>query len=73
MKTPRFGTPPAFIVQIDSLMQVLSKSDKYLIKGKFQLKYDMIILDESESLLAHIGEKTMERKEIVFLFSSTPF
>ena len=27
-------------------------------------KYDLIILDESESLLNHFGEKTMQNKEI---------
>ena len=48
------------ICQIDSLMQVLNKNDKYLIEGNFQFKYDMLILDESESLLAHIEEETME-------------
>ncbi len=52
------------IVQLDSLMQVLRKNDKFLIEGKFQLKYDMIILDESESLLAHLDENTMQKKEI---------
>ena len=63
---------PRLIVQIDSLMQVLNKKGKYLIEGKFQLKHDMLILDESESLLAHIDEKTMERKEIdIFNFFNT--
>ena len=53
-------------------MQVLHKNDKFLIEGKFQLKYDMIILDESESLLAHLDEKTMEKKEIeIFSFFHT--
>jgi hypothetical protein len=43
---------------------VLNKNGKYLKEGKFQIKCDVIILDESESLLAHIDEKTMEIKEI---------
>ena len=30
----------------------------------FELHYDMIVLDESESLLCHFDEKTMEKKEI---------
>ncbi|MFM7981037.1 MAG: hypothetical protein ACKPKO_17140, partial [Candidatus Fonsibacter sp.] len=30
----------------------------------FNLKYDMTILDESESLLAHFDEQTMSGKEI---------
>ena len=50
---------PRLIIQIDSLMHLLSGSD-----GSFKKAYDMIIIDESESLLAHIDEKTMEKKEI---------
>ncbi len=61
---PSVWSSKRLIVQIDSLMQVIHKNDKFRIEGKFQLKYDMIILDESESLLAHINETTMERKEI---------
>jgi hypothetical protein len=63
---PSVWNAPRLIVQIDSLMQVLHKNDKVLINGEFQITCDMITLDESESLLAHIDEKTMERKEIVF-------
>ncbi len=49
-------------------------NDKYLIEGKFQLQYDVIILDESESLLALFDEKTIERKEIeIFSFFHTLF
>ena len=67
--TPPFGTPPRLIVQIDSLLHVLQKNDKYITTGSFTAKYDMIILDESESLLAHFDEKTLEGKEInVFNF-----
>ena len=60
---PSVWNAPRLIVQIDSLMQILNKNDGFIINGKFKA-YDMIILDESESLLAHIDEKTMERKEI---------
>ena len=52
------------IVQLDSLWKVLNKSDSYITTGKFNLTYDMVILDESESLLSHFDEKTMEGKEI---------
>ncbi len=62
---PSVWNAPRLIVQIDSLMRVLNKNEKYLIEGKFQLKHDMIILDEPGSLLAHIDEETMERKEMV--------
>ena len=50
---------PKLIIQIDSLMHLWSGNE-----GSFKKAYDMIILDESESLLAHIDEKTMEKKEI---------
>jgi hypothetical protein len=45
------------------LLNVINKNDKYIAEGLFE-KYDMIILDESESLLNHFDEKTMENKEI---------
>ena len=44
---------------MDSLCNVLNKNDSYLTTGKFNLTYDMVILDESESLLSHFDEKTM--------------
>ena len=69
---PSVWNSKRLIVQLDSLMQVLHKNDKFLIEGKFQLKYDMITLDESESLLAHLDEKTAEKKEIdIFNFFHT--
>ncbi len=61
---PSVWNSPCLIVQIDSLMQVLDENDKYLIEGNFQLKYDMITLDVSDSLLAHVDDKTMERNDI---------
>ena len=48
---PSVWNSKRLIVQLDSLMQVLHKNDKFLIEGKFQLKYDLIILDESEMRL----------------------
>jgi hypothetical protein len=69
---PSVWNSKRLIVQRDSLMQVLHKNDGFLIESKFQLKYDMIILDESESLLAHVDEKAMEKKEIeIFRFFHT--
>ena len=66
---PDVWNSPRLIVQLDSLLNVLYKNDKYLTEDAFDLRYDMIILDESESLLAHMDEKTMEKKEIeVFNF-----
>ena len=61
---PSVWNSPRLIVQLDSLWNVLNKSDSYITTGKFNLNYDMVILDESESLLSHFDEKTMEGKEI---------
>ena len=66
---PEVWNSPRLIVQMDSLMHVLYKNDKFISEDAFDLRYDMIILDESESLLAHMDEKTMEKKEIeIFSF-----
>ena len=61
---PEVWNAPRLIVQMDSLMHVLYKNDQFISEDAFDLRYDMIILDESESLLAHMDEKTMEKKEI---------
>ncbi|MFM7986917.1 MAG: hypothetical protein ACKPKO_47145, partial [Candidatus Fonsibacter sp.] len=55
---------PRLIAQLDSLMHIFERSDDALSGEGFQLRYDMIILDESESLLAHFDEQTMSGKEI---------
>ena len=59
-ENPAVWEAPKLIIQIDSLMHLWTASSE----GSFKKAYDMIILDESESLLAHIDEKTMEKKEI---------
>jgi hypothetical protein len=61
---PEVWTAPRLIVQLDSLMNVMLRSDDYLLTGAFDAKYDLIVLDESESLLAHLDEGTMEGKAI---------
>ncbi|MFM7982794.1 MAG: hypothetical protein ACKPKO_26070, partial [Candidatus Fonsibacter sp.] len=43
---------------------MFERSDGVLSGDGFQLRYDMIILDESESLLAHFDEQTIYGKEI---------
>ena len=54
-------------MQLDSLLNVMLKSDDYLLTGAFDAKCDLIVLDESESLLAHLDEGTMEGKAIATL------
>ena len=39
-------------------------TDQHLLMGTFNGKYDMIVLDEIESLLMHMDGKTMKTKEI---------
>ena len=45
-------------------MNVLYKNDTYICEGRFDLKYDLSISGEPESLLSHFDKKTMEIKEI---------
>ena len=40
---------------------------------EFDLRYDMIVLDESESLMNHFDEGTMNHKEIDIGFFFTQF
>ncbi|MFM7987600.1 MAG: hypothetical protein ACKPKO_50625 [Candidatus Fonsibacter sp.] len=46
------------------MMHIFERSDDVLGGPGLDLRYDMIILDESESLLAHFEEQTMSVKEI---------
>jgi hypothetical protein len=56
-ESPSVWTAPRLIIQLDSLMHIWRNSKG--LKG-----YDMIILDESESLLSHLDGGTMRSKEI---------
>ena len=46
---PSVWNSPKLIVQLDSLLNVLFKNDKFVWEEKFKLKYNMIILDDRES------------------------
>ena len=60
---------PRLIIQIDSLLNLLYRNTDITEGGSFDLKYDVIVLDESESLLCHFDEAAMENKEInIWLF-----
>ena len=61
---PSVWNSPRLIVQLDSLMNIFERSDDFLGGEGFQLRYDMIILGEPESLLVHFDEQTMSRKGI---------
>ena len=56
---------PRLIVQLDSLMHVMLKNDRFLGEDIFDAHYDLIVLDEAESLLNHFDEETMNGKEII--------
>jgi hypothetical protein len=63
-ENPSIWNAKKLIVQLDSLLNVLMKSDAVANDERFDLQYDFIVLDESESLLAHFDEGTMETKDI---------
>lgn len=63
-ENPRVWDAPRLIVQIDSLLNLIYRSTDVLSGDGFHLDYDLIVLDESESLLCHFDETTMENKEI---------
>ena len=52
------------IVQIDSLMNLGLKSSDVICGEAFELSYDIIVIDDSERLLNHCDENTMEKREI---------
>ena len=61
---PSVWNAPRLIVQLDSLMHIFERSDDVISGNGFHLRYDMIILEESESLLADFDDQTMARKEV---------
>jgi hypothetical protein len=63
-ENPKVWDSPRLIVQLDSLMNLLYRNDDVMDGEAFELDYDLIVLDESESLMNHFDGKTMENKEI---------
>ena len=53
---------PRLIIQIDSLFIILLHDGSHMNGDEFDLRYDMIVLDESESLMNHFDEGTMNLK-----------
>jgi hypothetical protein len=52
------------IVQIDSLINTFLTNSDVICGEAFELSYDTIVIDESESLLNHCDEKTLEKQDI---------
>ena len=50
---PEVWNAPRLIVQLDSLWNVMLKNDRFIASESFDFRYDLIVLDESESLLNH--------------------
>ncbi|MFM7989735.1 MAG: hypothetical protein ACKPKO_61525, partial [Candidatus Fonsibacter sp.] len=46
------------------MLNVVYKPDAGLYGGPFELSYDLIVLDESESLMSHFDEGTMNNKDV---------
>jgi superfamily II DNA or RNA helicase len=63
-ENPRVWESPRLIVQIDSLLNLIYRNAGVMSGEAFAMDYDMIVLDESESLLCHFDGRTMENKEI---------
>ena len=53
------------IIQLDSLLKILQNNDNFILDGVLNIKYDIIIIDEIESLIRHIDQNTMDRKDIL--------
>ena len=70
-ENPDVWNSPKLIVQLDSLMNAVLKNTKYKEDERFDPKYDLIVLDESESLLNHFDEEAMEGKDIHISISLT--
>ena len=60
---PKVWNADRLIVQFDSLLKVMN-TEQHLLTGTFNGKYDLIVLDEIESLLMHMDGETMKGKEI---------
>ena len=55
---------PRLIIHIDSLMNILLNDGSLINDDDFDLRYDMIVIDECESLMNHFDEGTMNHKEV---------
>ncbi|MFM7979356.1 MAG: hypothetical protein ACKPKO_08585 [Candidatus Fonsibacter sp.] len=61
---PNVWDAPRLIVQVDSWLNVVFKSDAGLNGGPFELSYGLIVLGERESLISHFDEGTMNNKDV---------
>ena len=53
---PIIWEAPMLIIQLDSLLNLVCKNS-YVMEGEgFEFSYDLIVLDESESLMSYVDE-----------------
>ena len=65
---PIIWEAPMLIIQLDSLLNLVCKNS-YVMEGEgFEFSYDLIVLDESESLMSYVDEGTMNNTEIEIWF-----
>ena len=55
---------PRLRIHIDSLMNIRLNDGSFMHGNEFKLRYDMIVLDESDSLMNHFDEGTVTHTEI---------
>ena len=69
---PSIWGAPRLIIQIDSLMHILLNDGPCMNGDGYDLRYDIIVLDESEALMNHFNKGTINHKEInIFVFLYT--
>ena len=61
---PSIWDAPRLNIHIDSLMNILLNDASFINGDEFDLRYDMIVLDEIESVMNNFDEGAMTHKEI---------
>jgi len=64
---------PRLIIQIDSLFNLLYRNTDVTEGGSFDLNYDVIVLDESESSFATSTKQPWRTRKSTYGISSTRF
>ena len=70
---PSIWEAPILIIQIDSLMNILLHDGSHMNGDEFNLTYDMIVLDEGDSLMNHFNEMTINHNKFIFCISCKQF
>ena len=65
---PRVWESPRLIIQLDSLLNLVYQNNNVMDGEGFGLSYDLIVLEENRSLMNHVDERAMHKKEIDIWF-----